>query len=309
MIYYPDSTQLTVDLFLDKLLKSTEEDLSSGASELTLQILLGLANYADYLKRLTLEANNQMKKGQSQPLQQLIAVSNTIKQLRPSMAPVNNAMTAWQLRLESLSTSDNTTFIENAKSSCMRLVTDIKEKQERLTSESTRALCDYESLMTFSRSSAIHQVLIGLKQRPLRVFVCESRPGYEGRTLAEDLAKVGIDVEFIIDAAVNHHMPYVNAVVVGADSILADGNIVNKCGTSLLALSATFHKRPFYVIADSYKQSTFTTTNIVLEQMPTDELQAPYADKIHPHNVYFDITDASLITGYISEEGISKNPY
>ncbi|MEM0909598.1 MAG: hypothetical protein AAGJ37_01410 [Pseudomonadota bacterium] len=82
--------------------------------------------------------------------------------------------------------------------------------------------------------------------------------------------------------------------------------MVNKCGTSLLALSAAFHKRPFYVIADSDKQSALTTANLVLAEIPADELQAPNANNVHPHNVYLDITDASLITGYINETGLTK---
>jgi translation initiation factor 2B subunit (eIF-2B alpha/beta/delta family) len=62
---------------------------------------------------------------------------------------------------------------------------------------------------------------------------------------------------------------------------------------------------PFYVIADISKYTQLHKDNAVLENMPVGELDAPTSPFIHPENYYFDFTDAALISGYISEIGVT----
>jgi translation initiation factor 2B subunit (eIF-2B alpha/beta/delta family) len=137
-------------------------------------------------------------------------------------------------------------------------------------------------------------------------IVCESRPGYEGRTLAADLGSAEIFVDYIVDAPSGLYMPQADAVVVGADAILADGSVVNKCATSLLALAAQHFMVPFYVVAGSSKFTQTSCDEFILEQMPVAELKAPNSPFIHPHNVYLDISPAAAVTAYITEYGIEK---
>jgi translation initiation factor eIF-2B subunit delta len=102
-------------------------------------------------------------------------------------------------------------------------------------------------------------------------------------------------------------MQQADAVVVGADAILDDGSVVNKCGTSLLAIAAQYFKVPFYVLADSSKHTKISSADFILEELPAKELGATKSPFIHPHNIYFDITPASLVMAYINEFGVQRS--
>jgi translation initiation factor 2B subunit (eIF-2B alpha/beta/delta family) len=84
--------------------------------------------------------------------------------------------------------------------------------------------------------------------------------------------------------------------------------VVNKCGTSLLALATQHFKVPFYVVADSSKCTQLSRTEFILEEMPlaeiNDPINAPTSSFIHTHNVYFDISPLDTVTAYTTEYGI-----
>ena len=91
-------------------------------------------------------------------------------------------------------------------------------------------------------------------------------------------------------------MPEGSKVVVGADAVLADGSIINKCGTNLMALSARYHSVPFYVCAESFKQKS--DNEYELEQMSGDELKLELAS-VKLSNIYFERLPSELITRWV----------
>jgi len=95
-------------------------------------------------------------------------------------------------------------------------------------------------------------------------------------------------------------MPKVNKVVVGADAVLADGSIINKCGTNVMALSARYHSVPFYVCAESFKLKT--SNDYELEQMSGNELKLNVPG-VETSNIYFERLPPELITQWVGLEG------
>jgi eIF-2B alpha/beta/delta-like uncharacterized protein len=103
----------------------------------------------------------------------------------------------------------------------------------------------------------------------------------------------------------------INLVIVGADRIAANGDVVNKIGTYGLAIAAKEHKVPFYVAAPTYTFD-FSIDNgydVLIEYRNDDEIKkvedlliAPIEAKAL--NPSFDVTPAKFISGYITEEGI-----
>ena len=85
------------------------------------------------------------------------------------------------------------------------------------------------------------------------VIVTEGHPVSEGFPCAAALAKGGIPVRIIADAAVGVTMGSVDLVIVGAEGVLEDGGIVNKVGTLQIAVLAKAMGKPFYVATESYK--------------------------------------------------------
>lgn len=165
-------------------------------------------------------------------------------------------------------------------------------------------------LFTHSRSGTVEQTLVRLAQmdpidalgQPRRIVVSESRPGGEGIPAAQVLAEAGWQVTLIPDAAYALFIAEADTVVFGADSIRADGSIVNKVGSHSLALAAHSIGVPVYILCETLKIAA-PDAPLTLEEMdPTEILPHPIPG-VTPRNVYFEHVPAHLITGIITEQG------
>jgi translation initiation factor 2B subunit (eIF-2B alpha/beta/delta family) len=100
-------------------------------------------------------------------------------------------------------------------------------------------------------------------------------------------------------------------VLIGADSILADGSIINKIGTSVIALTAWEKQVPFYVVCEKIKFNVWNwllgKKAVVLEEKDPSEIFDPKnLSRIMIRNIYFDITPAKYVWGIITEDGVIK---
>lgn len=151
------------------------------------------------------------------------------------------------------------------------------------------------------------------------VYIDETRPLLQGlRLTAYELMNNNIPCKLITDsmAAFTMKKENIDAVIVGADRIALNGDTANKIGTYALAISAKFHKIPFYVAAPS---STFDLNikngkQITIEERNENEIKEYNGIMVAPkeiiaYNPAFDITDNELITGFITEKGIIYPPY
>lgn len=154
---------------------------------------------------------------------------------------------------------------------------------------------------------------------PVRVYACEARPLLQGARLTTwELMDAGIDVTLIPDSAAASLLRSgrVDAVVVGADRIAANGDTANKIGTYPLALAAQAAAVPFYVAAPSstFDPATPDGTHIVVEERDGDEVRAYRGTFGAPVDVpvwnpAFDVTPHELVTGYITEAGVLQPPF
>jgi methylthioribose-1-phosphate isomerase len=155
--------------------------------------------------------------------------------------------------------------------------------------------------------------------RGINVFCTETRPWLQGaRLTAYELVRLGIPARLLADSAAGVLMAQgaVNAVVVGADRIAANGDTANKVGTYTLAVLAHAHGVPFYVAApmSTVDPATPTGEAIVIEERPEDEVthlggQRIAAEGIGVRNPAFDVTPARLISAIITERGVLRAPY
>lgn len=279
------------DLMAELIIFSIKNDHKSGANELTRDMLNRLYNYAATLEQLSV---NQSKK-------RLYKLANLIKPLRPNMAPLQNILREWQARIEKLTAISTKEFIGKVQSVCLAVAAEMATRQQRQIEHAKHTLTSARVILTISRSSAVTAIFKQLPEPSLKFIVCESRPGFEGKALAMELASARKEVEYIVDAAAGVHMQYADAVVVGADAVLADGAVINKCGSSLLAMSANYYGIPFYVVADTTKCLNASRKEFILEEIDPNELDAPVSGYIHPRNFYFDTTDPRFISAYITE--------
>jgi methylthioribose-1-phosphate isomerase len=153
----------------------------------------------------------------------------------------------------------------------------------------------------------------------IAVIADETRPFLQGlRLTAWELAKDNIPVTVITDNMAGHVMKSgkVNAVVVGADRIAANGDAANKIGTYMVAVLAQRHKIPFYVAAPV---STLDLTLKSGEEIPIEERDRKEVTHIKEHqlapdgvgveNPAFDVTPNELIAAIITDKGVARPPY
>jgi methylthioribose-1-phosphate isomerase len=179
--------------------------------------------------------------------------------------------------------------------------------------------CNAGALATAGQGTALSVIFEAYRKgKKLTIYADETRPLLQGaRLTAWELKQAGIDVIVICDNMAGWLMKQgkINAVIVGADSIAANGDTANKIGTYSLSILAKKHGIPFYVAAPS---STFDLTiksgdKIPIEQRDPKEVVSFANVQIAPDGVgvfnpAFDITPARYITAIITNKGIIEKP-
>jgi methylthioribose-1-phosphate isomerase len=155
--------------------------------------------------------------------------------------------------------------------------------------------------------------------RGIHVIACETRPVLQGAQLtAWELLRAGIPATLITDNAAGALMrgSGVDAVIVGADRIAANGDVANKVGTYMLAVLAQAHQVPFYVAAplSTVDLATPSGDAIPIEERRPEEVVTlggiPVAPaEIKVRNPAFDVTPHHLVTAIITEVGVIPPPY
>ena len=152
-----------------------------------------------------------------------------------------------------------------------------------------------------------------------KVWVDETRPYLQGTRLSSfELWKESIPHQVVVEGAASELMRQglVDAVFVGADRIVKNGDTANKVGTATLAITAKNYGVPFYVIAptSSFDMASSCGEEIEIEMRPEEEVLSIQgvrlaAEGVSAYNPSFDITKSEFITGIISEKGIAKGNY
>lgn len=180
--------------------------------------------------------------------------------------------------------------------------------------------CNAGALATSRYGTALSPIYVA-QERGLnvRVFADETRPLLQGsRLTAYELTRAGVDTTVITDsmAAVVMKKGWVDAVIVGADRIAANGDAANKIGTYGVALLAKAHNIPFYVACpySTVDMNTPSGEDIVIEERAAEEVLCGMGKQTGPKeakvfNPAFDVTPHELIAGIITEKGILRAPY
>ncbi|UCF21579.1 MAG: S-methyl-5-thioribose-1-phosphate isomerase [Gemmatimonadota bacterium] len=201
-----------------------------------------------------------------------------------------------------------------------------REMCRRIGEHGLKLLRDGSTVLTHCNTGALATAGIGTALAPVylaaerglcvRVLATETRPLLQGsRLTAWELERAGIDVTVLPDGAAADAMRAlgVDMVIVGADRIVANGDVANKVGTYGLAIAARHHRIPFYVAAPSstFDFSLESGDRIPIEQRGGDEVRRMSGRQIAPETVAvygaaFDVTPAELISGIITEAGLFK---
>jgi ribose 1,5-bisphosphate isomerase len=157
-------------------------------------------------------------------------------------------------------------------------------------------------------STALAVIKTAFRQgKNIEVIATESRPRYQGHLTVKELAKEGIPTTLIVDSAVRYFMKDVDCVIVGADTITVNGALINKIGTSQIALCAKESRVPFMVCAETYKFSPATLFGelVVIEERDAKEVAPEEILNlgVKVRNPAFDVTPRDYIDLIVTEIG------
>jgi methylthioribose-1-phosphate isomerase len=193
---------------------------------------------------------------------------------------------------------------------------------QRLLADGTTVLthCNAGALATAGYGTALGVIYAASEAgKRIHVIADETRPRLQGAKLtAWELQKHGLEVTVICDTMVGSLMREgrVNACLVGADRIAANGDVANKIGTYQVAVLAARHHIPFYVAApiSTIDARIARGDDIPIEQRDPHEVTHIGSMQITPNyvkilNPAFDVTPAELITAIITNRGVLEPPY
>jgi ribose 1,5-bisphosphate isomerase len=185
---------------------------------------------------------------------------------------------------------------------------ELDDSRERTAEIGAKRIQDGMTVFTHCHSSTVTRLLAKAKHnnKNFKVICTETRPAYQGRITAKEMVALGIETTFIVDSAARTFMPKADLVIVGADAITSEGNVVNKIGTSGLAVLAHEARKPFYVVSELLKFDPVTLYGELegIEQRSPSEVWKEAPQGLVVRNPAFDVTPNRYIHGLICEEGI-----
>ncbi len=180
--------------------------------------------------------------------------------------------------------------------------------QESIAEIGSKRIINHSKIMTHCHASTVVSILKKAKDqyKEFEVYVCETRPRFQGRVTAKELASHGIKVNYIVDSAKQAFINDMDLVIVGADALTAEGNVVNKIGTSELAIIAREADVEFGVAAELLKFDPATVGGHPepIEERDSNEVWDKPPKGVKVRNPAFDLTRREFIDFIVTEEGI-----
>lgn len=269
-------------MFSEKIRK-IEFDFSSGAIQVALNALDLLRSFSKTNKRETCKDF----------VEDFSELGRALFLIRPNMASIQNLVAQIVYEVNHLEEDD---LFEVQKFAVSRIeelsnqsVTAIRKSAEW----AANLINDSDYIATCSHSSTICRTFeLAKKQgKNFKVMVAESRTAdgkfRYGRVLASFLESLKIPVEVFLDKKIYMYIPKTSCVLVGADSVLVDGSVINGSPTYGVAVEAEDSGITFYSVCETSKVNTLS-----------------YLGKNVEAKKGFDLVPANLITGVVSEKGI-----
>lgn len=259
---------------------------------------------AEALKRV---AEDSDAENSTQLLDELDQAKKILLDTRPSAVSLSNSVRFVTRDLDSSEELED--LRELAITRAEEFIDRANEAKEKIGEIGCRRISDGDVIMTHCNSSNALSVIKTAYDngKDIEVIATEARPRRQGYITIRELSEYGLSVTLIVDSAARHFMKEVDKVIVGADSIAANGAVVNKIGTSQIALAANEARVPTFVAAESYKfhPSTLVGELVQIEERDEDEVVSPdeFPD-VDIRNPAFDVTPSEYIDLIITERGI-----
>ena len=197
---------------------------------------------------------------------------------------------------------------EMVSSASQLFLKNLEDSKEKIAEIGARRIRNNSVVLTHCHSSTVTYLLKKAKQKGkfFEIVCTETRPFFQGRLTAKEMLELGVKTTLVVDSAARFFMNQVDFVIVGADAITSEGNVINKIGTSMIALVAHEARTPFYVVSELLKFDPVTMYGDYekIEERSPNEIWKNPPKNLIIRNPAFDVTRRDFIHGIICEEGI-----
>lgn len=229
----------------------------------------------------------------------------------PAYAPPLNALHALLVRVDSLSAVEIPFSVLQAEivAEVARYQEWSRQSRERIAAYGQRLIVSGMTLFTFTLSETVlHTLQVAARAgKRFRVLLTESRPNNDGLITATELANAGVEVTVSVDAAMSELVRQADLMIIGAESIEADGSAICKVGTYPASLVAAIHRVPIYATVDTLKFNPISRIGLEQPMEPLHHMKADFAS-VQPQaplvGRLFDRTPGRLLRGLVTERGI-----
>lgn len=278
---------------------------------------------------LALAVVHSKAQSRSELLADLHAAADVLRGTRPTASNLFWAVDRMLCRAEEGALEDVDRIRQALIAEAEALADEDVEANKRMGEYGAELIEDGYGILTHCNAGGLATVDYGTALAPIRtawaqgkrihVFVDETRPRLQGaRLTAWELMQEGIPMTLIVDNAAGHFIQRgeVDIVLVGADRVVANGDVANKIGTYKLAVVAKENRVPFYAVVptSTIDLSAGTGKEIPIEERDAEEVthvgDRPVAPEgVRVANPAFDVTPHRYVTGIITERGIVYPPF
>lgn len=270
-----------------------------GAGKIAREAAAALRDHADTLPKAGLAAF----------LSEMDAAAELLLATRPTAVSLPNAV---HLVLNGISAAETEEEARRlVKTQADRFIQSSTDALQRIAEICAARIKDGMTVMTHCNSkAALAGILLAKEQgKNISVIATEVRPWNQGLLTIKTLNDHEIPTTYIVDSAVRTFMKEADLVIVGADAVTVSGAVVNKIGTSQIALAAHEARKNVLVAAETYKfaPQTLYGQHIEIEERPASEVLADDIAETLPfvtvRNPVFDVTPARYIDLIVTEAG------
>jgi ribose 1,5-bisphosphate isomerase len=285
------------------------ETIRSTAEKIRKLQVQGARNVAiAAVKAIQTQAEQTKAKTKTQFLSELKEAQTIFTASRETEPLMRNAI-SWIIIQAQTSNSEKVEALsQNVIANASQFLKDLEDSKEQIAEIGAKRIRDDSVVFTHCHSSTVTRLLAKAKAdgKNFKVICTETRPAFQGRITAKELVDLGIETTFVVDSAARNFMGEVDVVIVGADAITSEGNVVNKIGSSGIAVLAHEARVPFYVVSELLKFDPTTLQGECekIEQRNPIEIWCEAPQKLTVRNPAFDVTPSRYIHGIICEEGV-----
>ena len=285
------------------------ESIQETAEKIRKLEIQGARNVAiNAIKAVEALAKQTKAKNKTEFLKELANAKKTLFVTRETEPLMRNAIRWIMNRVDKNNSKKVNDIAKTVSSSANQFLNNLERSREEIATIGANRIRNGSVIFMHCHSSTVTYMLQKAKQQGkiFEVICTETRPIFQGRKTAKEMLDLDLKTTMIVDSAARHFMNQADIVLVGSDAITSEGNVINKIGTSLIALAAHEARTPFYVVSELLKfdPATIHGDYEKIEERDSSEVWKDPPKKLIIRNPAFDVTRRDYIHGIICEEGI-----